>query len=370
MEKEQSPPGGGAGRVPAYREPDGEAIPGLVAELRREIVQSGPISFARFMDLALYHPHGGYYAAPGRRVGREGDFFTSVSAGPLFGKLLAHHAAGILREIDGPVRMLELGAHDGTLAHDILETLAATEPALLDRLEYAIVEPLPPLAQRQRENLAGFPVRIVPTADDLDPRPGILVANELIDALPCRLVESTGTGWVEIGVGLDEHGDFTWCPLGPYEDNLPLRPAGYRTEVRPGLADFLRPLAPLVSPGRMIFIDYGFEREEFLEPARNGGTLQTYYNHRKGDDPFDSPGERDITAHVDFSALREAIGSVGGEVVRFENQARFLTGVARPWLLGLEGRTDAATMKLLRNFQTLTHPAQLGTRFHVMEAVF
>lgn len=324
------------------------------------------------MDLALYHPTGGYYATPGRRVGRHGDFFTSVSAGPLFGHLIARHLAALREEKSGPWRILELGAHDGTLAADILNALEEYAPGVLDDLEHAIVEPLPALAGRQRETLAGRPARIVARASDLEPMPGVLVANELIDALPCHLLESTGDAWIEIGVDVED-GAFRWHPLGPagpLADGLPARPAGYRTEVRPDLAGFLRSLVPLVSPGNMLFFDYGFERDDYLDPARTEGTLRTYAAHRSGDDPLDSPGTRDITAHVDFTALRDAIESLGGTVTRFENQSRFLTAVARPWLLEREGRTDATTLKLVRNFQTLTHPGHLGSRFHVMEAAF
>ena len=119
----------------------------------------------------------------------------------------------------------------------------------------------------------------------------------------------------------------------------------------------------------MLWIDYGFERDDLYHPARAEGTLRTFHGHRAGGDPLEDPGSRDITAHVDFTALREALESLGAEVTRFENQSRFLTRVARPWLLSLEGRTDPATARLLRNFQTLTHPAQLGGRFYVMEAV-
>jgi SAM-dependent MidA family methyltransferase len=151
---------------------------------------------------------------------------------------------------------------------------------------------------------------------------------------------------------------------------VPLRAPGYRTEVRPDLAPFLAPLAAAVTPGRMLWVDYGFEREELYDPARREGTLRTYRSHRAGEDPLEAPGEQDITAHVDFTALREALQRLGGRILRFENQSRFLTAVARPWLLSLEGRRDPGTAKLLRQFQTLTHPAQLGSRFLVMEAAF
>ena len=193
--------------------------------------------------------------------------------------------------------------------------------------------------------------------------------QEVLDALPCRLVESTGDGWLELGVGLDDAGAFAFVPLGPAADlGLPPRPAGYRTEVRTDLADFVRGFLTALSPARMLWIDYGYERDDYYAEGRREGTLRTFSRHRAGDDPLDEPGSRDISAHVDFTALREAIETCGGTVVRFESQGRFLTETARPWLLALEGRTDAA--KALRNFQTLTHPAHLGARFHLMEAAW
>lgn len=363
-----------AGAEP-YGESGSQSIAGSGARIAREIRGHGPISFARFMDLALYAPEGGYYSRPGREVGRRGDFFTSVSAGPLFGKLLADHLAAWRGTAAGPWRILELGAHDGTLARDILETLHAEHPACLDGLTYTIIEPLPALAARQRETLADFgdAVRIAGDAAELAPMPTFLLGNELIDALPCHLVESTGSGWRELGVAIDERGAFIWHPLGPAEEiaaALPVRPAGYRTEVRPHLAAFLAPLARLLDGGRMLWIDYGFDRSDYYVETRREGTLRTYRAHRAGDDPLDAPGLRDLTAHVEFTALREAIEACGGEVAGFETQACFLTRLARPWLLSREGRTDPSTMKLLRNFQTLTHPGQLGGRFHVMEAVW
>lgn len=329
------------------------------------------------MARALYHPEHGYYARGLDRVGRSGDFFTSVSAGPLFGRLLARHLAAAWRELGSPPRwrILEVGAHDGRLAEDMLDGLASHEPTACTGLEYAIVEPLPALAAAQRRRLERFatPLRQVAAPEELDPAPGLLVANELLDALPFHLVESDGAGWRELGVGLDESGRFHLRDLGPagaIAARLPLRPAGYRSEVRPDFARFLAPYARLLAPGRMLWIDYGFERDDYYAPERDQGTLRTFSRHRAGDDPLADPGERDITAHVDFTALHEAVDALGGRVVRFENQARFLTAAARPWLLSLEGRSDPDTRKLLRNFQTLTHPGQLGSRFHVLEAAF
>lgn len=326
------------------------------------------------MDLALYDPAAGYYARRADQVGRRGDFFTSVTAGPLFGRLLAAHVIPWWEQAGCPNdwKIVELGAHDGTLAEDILTEIRLSHPDAFRGLKYVILEPIESLAIAQRSRLAEFATQLIITdaPESLPPTPGYLIANEVLDALPFRLVESTVNGWHEVGVSVSQGDRFKWHDLGPAQEitaKLPRRPSGYRTEVRPGFADFLQPLVDTVQPGRMLWIDYGFERDDYYAESRTTGTLRTFLNHKAGEDPLDEPGSRDITAHVDFTAVKEAVESLGGSVLRFDNQARFLTESARPWLLDLEGKTDPETMKLLRNFQTLTHPGQMGSRFHMLE---
>lgn len=329
------------------------------------------------MQMALYDPEAGYYAGRANQVGRAGDFFTSVTAGPLFGRLLATHIAQWWDQSAQPEawRIVELGGHDGTLAGDILTEIRSSHPAAFEGLKYVILEPLERLAAAQRDRLTDFTDHLVITADpaSLPPQPGYLVANEVLDALPFHLVEYFEDGWHEIGVSLSQDELFEWHDLGPapaITDTLPARPVGYRTEIRPDFPGFLKPLIQAIQPGRMLWIDYGFERDDYYAESRTTGTLRTFKNHKAGEEPLEAPGTQDITAHVDFTAVMEAVTSLGGETLRFENQARFLTEVSRPWLLSLEGMTDPATMKLLRNFQTLTHPGQMGSRFHMLEAKF
>lgn len=323
------------------------------------------------MAAALYDPADGYYARPAGQVGRSGDFYTSVSTGPLFGRLLARHIAAWHLDAGSPDRwrIIECGANDGSLAADILAGLG-NSPGL----EYAIVEPLPLLAAAQRERLPA--VRIVASPDELagDPLPSFVLGNEVIDALPFQVIESDGQCWQLQGVTLSAEDRFIWTGLGEAPPSLiarlPLRPAGYRTEVRDQVTAFLAPLAAAMTGGRMLWLDYGFEHDDYYHESRTTGTLRTFSRHRAAEDPLESPGEIDITAHVDFTALSAALVQAGGTVLRFEPQGRFLTGVARPWLLELEGRTDEATRKDLRAFQTLTHPGHLGSKFHVIEAAF
>jgi SAM-dependent MidA family methyltransferase len=364
--------------------PDGYPIDGAAAThslasiLRRRIVSEGPLSFAGFMAEALYHPEYGYYACGVRQVGRGGDFFTSVSVGPLFGELLARR---FLREWSGsgePARwrIIECGAHDGTLAADVLAALKHLSPAAFEALEYIIAEPLPPLRHAQAEKLHSFAERVRHFADidelAADPLPGIAFGNEVLDALPCHLVEWRDGRWHERRVVLDEADGFIWqtaeisdprllAGLAPLGDVFP---EGYRSEVRTGYHDFLAPLARALSSGLMLWLDYGFERAEYYHPGRREGTLRTFFRHRAGDDPLVSPGEADISAHVDFTAVAEAAQALGWQQAAMRNQGAWLTETARDWLLEMEGRPQAAA---LRQFQTLTHPAQLGGSFHALE---
>lgn len=330
--------------------------------------------FPEFMAAALYDPDDGYYARPSGQVGREGDFFTSVSTGPLFGRLLARHIATWHHSAGSPSRwrIIECGANDASLAADILNELKASSAD--SGLEYCIIEPLPHLAAAQRKRLPDARVLDAPELLGNDPLPGFIFGNEVIDALPFHRIVSDGRNWIDHAVALDENDAFAWHPVGPADlaiiSALPVRPAGYQSEVRSCVRNFLKPLTAAISHGRMLWIDYGFPRDDYYHESRSTGTLRTFSRHRAAEDPLDSPGEIDITAHVDFSALATDIAALGGHLIRFEPQSRFLTEVARPWLLEMEGRLDDSARKDLRAFQTLTHPGHLGSRFHVMEASF
>lgn len=359
------------------------AIHSLTGLLGSHIRRHGTIPFPDFMATALYHPQHGYYTRGAHRIGRHGDFFTSVSVGPLFGSLLARRFLRHWRESGSPRnwRITECGAHDGKLAADILTELQSIDPAAAGALEYAVCEPLPTLQAIQRESLRNLPgkIRFVTHAADLaaDPLPGIIHGNELLDALPFHVVEWHGGRWHELDVALDDSLAFVWCPRPVDDQELAAAlgklgtafPDGYRTEIRPQLRDFLEPHVRGLTPGRslMLWIDYGFERDDYYHPDRINGTLRTFRNHRAADNPLVCPGESDITAHVDFTAVAEAVAVLGGTPAPLQSQGTWLTRIARDWLLAQEGNPDP---KSLRQFQTLTHPAQLGASFQVFEAAF
>jgi SAM-dependent MidA family methyltransferase len=331
------------------------------------------------MAMALYDPALGYYARETRQVGREGDFFTSVSVGPLFGELLARRFLREWVNLGSPARwrVVECGAHDGTLAKDVLGTLRRLSPEAFEALEYIIPEPLPLLQAAQRETLAPFGEKVgfVGSPEDLqaDPLPGIAFGNELLDALPFHVVRWNGGEWRECRVSTSPEGAFVWekdhaitdpclvAALDPLGDNFP---EGYQTEVRANYADFLQPLTRALSFGLFLWPDYGFARPECYHPDRTTGTLRTFSKHRAAEDPLAAPGEMDITAHVDFTAVAEAAITLGCEPTVFRNQGTWLTENGRDWLLSLEGNPDP---EAFRQFRTLTHPAHLGGSFHVLE---
>jgi SAM-dependent MidA family methyltransferase len=362
-----------------YTIPGHSATPTLESVLRAQIASTGALDFSAFMAGALYHPDLGYYAREPRQVGRDGDFFTSVSVGPLFGELLARHCLHWWHTTGRPAhwRIIECGAHDGTLAADILTALRTLEPAAFSSLEYAIPEPLPRLQAAQRQRLQHHAERVrhlpSPAALASRPMPGIAFGNELLDALPFHVLEWQADGWHLCKVGCGADGGFCWesrqavdapalvAALAPLGRDFPI---GYRSEVRTGYETVFAPLLAALSSGRLLWLDYGFARPDYYHPARHQGTLRTFSKHRAADNPLLCPGEIDITAHVDFTAVAEAACALGCRPLRFCNQGSWLTEVGREWLLGMEGRPDAG---LLRQFQTLTHPAQLGGRFHVLE---
>ena len=347
--------------------------------MRAEISRNGPQSFAAFMATALYHPDLGYYARGGHQVGRGGDFFTSVSVGPLFGELLARRFLQEWVQLGRPSRwrIIESGAHDGTLARDVLGALSKLAPEAFVALEYVIPEPLPRLQDAQSQNLECFKNSLnwVGQLSELwgDPLPGIAFGNELLDALPFHVIEWKGAAWQECWVENHPETGFQWAVPREITDAALARatsrlgrdfPEGYRTELRTNFGEFLAPLLRCLSSGLLIWPDYGFARPEYYHVARRTGTLRTFSKHRAAEDPLVRPGEIDITAHVDFTAVAEAAMQLGCVPGIFKNQGAWLTEIAREWLLSLEGDLQPAQMK---QFQTLCHPAHLGGNFQVLE---
>ena len=350
--------------------------------IREEIRQSSVISFARFMELALYCPETGYYETKRDNVGRAGDFITSVSTGSLFGELLAFQFAEWLEELriaDCGLRIVEAGAHDGKLARDILNWLQIHRAGLFSELEYHILEPSVRRQAWQEETLRSFAPRVrwCTGCEDLKLKTqnsklhGVVFSNELLDAFPVRRLgwDAKGKKWFEWGVALD--GDqFAWTRLENSEfgiRNLELEavlPDGYIVEHSPAAEAWWRQAAGVLSGGKLVAIDYGFTAEEQFSPARLNGTLRAYHRHHVSDDLLAQPGEQDLTAHVNFSAIQKAGEAAGLTTDLFSTQPQFLTRILQKAVTD-KSFADWNTRRV-RQFQTLTHPEHLGRAFRVL----
>lgn len=353
------------------------AAPSAAQLIRDEIRHQGPIPFARFMELALYAPGAGYYERPENTPGRGGDFFTSVSVGPLFGKLLAWQFARWL-PVNGPVQLVECGAHDGRLAADVLEALKAHEPETATRLRYGIIEPSPARRARQERTLAAHRagVRWFDRMEDVAAGAvrGVIFSNELLDAFPVRVFrwEAAAAGWREYGVTMSGE-DFVWAPLADARDTPPrppdelaaCLPDGFAREWCPAAEHWWSTAATALGEGRLMTFDYGADEEELLLPGHEAGTLRAYARHRRLDDPLAEPGRRDLTAHVNFSRIRAAGEQAGLATEEYTGQGRFLTAMLAR-LMRSGGTLAEALMKQARGLQTLTHPGQMGASFRVL----
>ncbi len=343
------------------------ALAGLI---REEIAVRGPMRFDRFMQLALYHPKHGYYGRP-RPIGRTGDFYTSVSVGPLFGRLLARQFQQ-MAELPGEDEfwVVEQGAHDGQLARDVLEELGRV-PRSAVRWRYLIIEPSRAAREAQATVLSEFSgqVRWLERLEDFaETKPaGVYFSNELVDALPVRLIERTPSGWCERCVGLEGKDSFAWT-LTPIVDDelrdamaersLPDVP-GYQTEIHLEARRWMRAVAGFLRRGYIATIDYGYPAALYDAPFRQAGTLSCYREHHRGGDVLADPGEQDITAHVELTSLARAGEKAGWTTLGLVDQQRFLTGI-----VGQD--SGVISPAEVRALQTLTHPEHLGSRFKVL----
>lgn len=347
--------------------------PALVEFIRNEIRARGPVSFSWFMQQALYHPEHGYYSSGRAAIGRKGDYFTSVSVGPLFGRLLCAQFVQIWQQLDQPARrgeidsftIVEQGAHDGLFARDVLEAARKQWPDFFAALRYRIVEPFPYWQERQQEMLDSFRDK-VEWREAIAPFTGIHFSNELLDSLPVDLpgkaVDLNGDDLI-----LVDQGGAALPGLAVAER----RRQTSRFFNQPAL-DWIDNVARNLDRGYVLLLDYGYVRDYF-QP-----NIQVRAQHRKLASPFDQIGYADITAHVDWKhiaarARQNALGIAG-----FTDQHHFVTGIISEWpdlvpahalnLTGLTGQVSpgAVDPKGQRALQTLLHPEMLGRSFQVL----
>jgi SAM-dependent MidA family methyltransferase len=323
----------------------------VLERIRAEIAGAGGwISFARYMDLALHAPGVGYYARGARQFGAEGDFITAPELGSLFGRTLARQ----LQALPGPV--LELGAGSGALAETLLKEL--------DR-EYWILETSRALRERQDQRL-GNRVRFL---ERLPERfSGVIVANEVADAMPVHAVAWRTNGVMERGVS----GDLKWEERPATGEVLKEAeaidvPVPYESELGLAARGWMRTLGAHLEQGVALIIDYGFPRHEYYHPQRSMGTLMCHTRHRAHGDPFLHPGEQDITAHVDFSALADAAREAGLDVLGYATQAQFLVNCGITEVLAQANLDNALHYApIAAEAQQLLSPAEMGELFKVL----
>ncbi len=308
----------------------------VLAYIQADIKEAGgQISFARYMELALYAPGLGYYSAGSHKLGKKGDFVTAPEISPIFAYCLARQFAGILKTLPhGDI--LELGAGAGTFAKDVLAELEKLD---LLPAHYFILEPSAELRERQKKLLQAACPRFFPNIHWLDLLPeyfnGIIFANEVLDALPvhcfriknqrvnerCVTVENGHLAWKETKTSDPELEKKVWALHKEFAF-----PEGYASEINLFLPHWIRTLAATLQEGVLIFFDYGCGRREYYRPERTEGTLRCYFQHRFHADPFLYPGLQDITTHVDFTTVVETAVQSDLTLAGYTTQSAFLLG--------------------------------------------
>ena len=347
----------------------------VLAYLRREIVEAGGwIPFADYMNAVLYAPGLGYYVAGARKFGANGDFVTAPELTPLFGRTLARQLAQVVAKLRDP-EIIELGPGSGRLCADVLAALAEQD-ALPAR--YRLLEVSPELRERQHEHLAATLPDHLPRVEWIDRLPerwrGVVVVNEVLDALPVHLIVRRGGESLERGVTFDAAGHLAVADRALASPGLRERararfPAtgDYLSELNPAAEALVSSLAQRCEQGAILLVDYGFPAAEYYHPQRDQGTLMVHYRHRAFSDPLFRPGLADLTAHVDFSAMARAAVASGLTVAGFATQAQFLVNCGVLDVLARCGDPQsAAYLRAASAVQMLTSPAEMGELIKVL----
>jgi SAM-dependent MidA family methyltransferase len=374
---------------PKAHQPDSLPAPGpgalaqseaLVARIRAELDSArGWLPFDRYMERALYAPGLGYYSGGARKFGRRGDdgsdFVTAPELSPMFAATLARPLAEAL-QVSGTRHVMEFGAGTGKLAAGLLNALDA-RGAGFD--SYSIVDLSGELRERQRETIAAAAPALVAKVRWLDALPegfeGVVIGNEVLDAMPVRLFASNGGVWHERGVvwrddafAFDDRAVSAAADLALLADiDIDIAGDGYVTETHEAASAFTRTICTMLTRGAAFLIDYGFPRHEYYHAQRAQGTLMCHYRHRAHGDPFLYPGLQDITAHVEFTGIAEAGVETGADLLGFTSQARFLLNAGITEVLSEIDPADTARFLPAANaVQKLLSEAEMGELFKVI----
>lgn len=348
----------------------------LTKIIKDKIEQDGPISFASFMALALYHPQFGYYCAPDIKIGHKGDFVTAPTLTPLFAACIAQQYSQTM-DFLLEKNFLELGAGNGQFAVDFISSLNK-----LNRLptHYYIYELSETLVAKQKKLLKAHHPTYFQHISWLKTLPinfnGMVFANEVLDALPTVCFEINGGEIFERRVTWQDE-QFSWCLQSPAADlekeldflskNYRL-PKHYQSEICLGLTHFIESIMSSLNQGLVLFLDYGYGQQEYYHPQRQHGTLTGFYQHQQTRNPLASPGKQDITAHVDFTRVIELATSFGGHLLGFTSQSSFLLACGLSDLITeLEKEMkEMDKINLHQAIKLLTLPSEMGEVVKVM----
>lgn len=349
----------------------------LIAMIKNEIEQNnGAISFQRYMELALYAPGLGYYAAGSAKLGDEGDFVTAPEISALFSQALGNAILPVIKQDEV---ILEVGAGRGRMAADIL--LYLKQQNKLPK-EYWILELSADLRQRQKQTIEEIAPELIDKVKWLNELPesfsGVVLANELLDAMPVQLFQKKENDINEVNV-VWRNERFSFQLKSSFDERLIVRTkeiesqlgvdftAGYISEINFAAEDWIKSIAEQLQSGVVILIDYGFPRHEYYHEQRGQGTLMCHYRHRSHPDAFVYPGLQDITAHVDFTAMADAALEAGMKVIGYTNQVSFLMGAGLAELAALDKEPDVKKqMDIAGQIKKLTLPHEMGELFKVI----
>ena len=344
-------------------------------KIKQEISERGPIPFSRYMEMCLYDPEAGYYSRNAEQFGKAGDFYTSSDVHAVYGRLLARQFDEMWRALDRPteIAVLELGPGRGLFAQDVLDWSAKKFPEFSECLRYVMVESSPALRRRLEERfasqMAANKVEIFESTPSMQENT-IVFANEYFDALPVEIISSEGQLYVDF-----KHDRFTdiFLPAQPecleYLDRYSVHPeSGERVEACLAASSAMDQICSAIRRGFLTVVDYGYTRSEQFE-GRHRGTLMTYRQHSASPDPYEAPGEQDITAHVNFTALADVAEKHGLQVEPLLTQSQFLVGIGETTQFAdafEDCRMPQERAKVALQLKHLVTPSGMGETFHVL----
>ncbi len=355
-----------------------------ITEYIKSIIKSdGRITFARFMDIALYHNDYGYYMADIQRIGKEGDFYTSPDVQPFMGKVLGEQLQRIWESLGKkPFSVIEMGAGKGLMAFDVLNHVRDSYPEFFDNITYIIIEKSINFKERQKKllNLFNAKVKWVDSIQDLNKfgrLEGCVLTNEFVDALPFHRVYQDKDKFKEVFVTTTD-GIFSEVIDEPSTEKLfqhvnrlklPLID-GMKTEVNLAAMEWLKDISAILNKGFVITIDYGYPAYIYYGPSKSNGTFLCYYKHTTNENPYERIGLQDITAHVDFTSLALEGNELGLDLLAFTDMASFLMFNGKDLIekefLAAQEMNQVASFKKLSAIKNLIHPEGMGGTFKVL----